>query len=786
MSLPRGRCSSRDSVFLRVGSWAIAALLGCLSLTQPSLAQEPWLEFGPHPWGVRLDDEPKMVLGVPFPQQLQVWYPATEQGEGTPAATDGAPYPVIFFQHAGGSDYTFYDYQFSRLASRGMIVVSMRHDHVPCSVACHRELFTVTMDQVYKEWNTDPSHWLYQRADVDRIGLSGHSHGAAFNAVLDHRPMNPTGEYEIDAISLLAPCPHVPISRYSDTFAGMPPLQLIYGSKDECGCTGTGQGIAIYEPAQKPRHYVYVVGASHWSFCEGGSVAPATISREDAWRASGAALAAFHEYLFYGNQDALPYLRNEQPLVVDGPEVRYQFQERADFAVDTFEDTNGMTFEHGVGISGMPGQTYVNGFLGDTFVDVEAGVQLVRNQIQDLLPPGAGPYDVLFYKDFSLAPDVYDIAIDREEAAGLFDALVRTGNDTEFESRLRSGQWDLVVMARQSGSRSATVPFDDELAALICGGGKAILADFRIDSATAQATLACADSGFDQTTNWSMLRSASGLFEGTLRLRNPGWGIWTYGLTPGDDSVVFAENELTSAPGVHDPTTSTLGLEVTAEGFETFDEAFMLDPAKGLYHPTWGLEFAWIGVDASFTHMLTEDGGPGFDARGWSDLTFRIMQIHNDTLNPPGATKDLTIRLTDTDGDSAERRLSDAVQGALRSSVAPAATVDRKSIFETYRYALGDFTASNPDLDLDTLESISFLCDQTIAGRCFIDDLSFAVPRPRCPADLDGDSELTIFDFLVFQNLFDAGAQAADFDGDGTLTIFDFLAFQNAFDAGCP
>lgn len=26
----------------------------------------------------------------------------------------------------------------------------------------------------------------------------------------------------------------------------------------------------------------------------------------------------------------------------------------------------------------------------------------------------------------------------------------------------------------------------------------------------------------------------------------------------------------------------------------------------------------------------------------------------------------------------------------------------------------------------------------------------------------------------------------ADFDGDGNLTIFDFLAFQNAFDAGCP
>ncbi|OAB63146.1 hypothetical protein AY599_22720 [Leptolyngbya valderiana BDU 20041] len=54
-----------------------------------------------------------------------------------------------------------------------------------------------------------------------------------------------------------------------------------------------------------------------------------------------------------------------------------------------------------------------------------------------------------------------------------------------------------------------------------------------------------------------------------------------------------------------------------------------------------------------------------------------------------------------------------------------------------------------------------------------------------CRADMDGDGSLTIFDFLAFQNLFDAGDLAADFDGDGELTIFDFLSFQNEFDAGC-
>ncbi|MFG0286471.1 MAG: GC-type dockerin domain-anchored protein, partial [Phycisphaerales bacterium JB039] len=58
-------------------------------------------------------------------------------------------------------------------------------------------------------------------------------------------------------------------------------------------------------------------------------------------------------------------------------------------------------------------------------------------------------------------------------------------------------------------------------------------------------------------------------------------------------------------------------------------------------------------------------------------------------------------------------------------------------------------------------------------------------PAPPCPADCDGDSELTFFDFLCFQNQFAFGDLRADCDGDGELTFFDFLCFQNQFSAGC-
>jgi len=66
-------------------------------------------------------------------------------------------------------------------------------------------------------------------------------------------------------------------------------------------------------------------------------------------------------------------------------------------------------------------------------------------------------------------------------------------------------------------------------------------------------------------------------------------------------------------------------------------------------------------------------------------------------------------------------------------------------------------------------------------GAAHVFDLSCVL----CPPDLDADGTLTLFDFLTFLNLFDAGDPIADFDGDGELTIFDFLAFQNQFDAGC-
>ncbi|MGD1916599.1 MAG: LamG-like jellyroll fold domain-containing protein [Phycisphaerales bacterium] len=81
------------------------------------------------------------------------------------------------------------------------------------------------------------------------------------------------------------------------------------------------------------------------------------------------------------------------------------------------------------------------------------------------------------------------------------------------------------------------------------------------------------------------------------------------------------------------------------------------------------------------------------------------------------------------------------------------------------------------------------LYDRLLADDEIVEHYDALVDNAPCPADLDGDGSLTVFDFLAFQNAFDAGERRADISPT-TCTpsqdIFDFLAFQNAFDAGCP
>jgi hypothetical protein len=54
-----------------------------------------------------------------------------------------------------------------------------------------------------------------------------------------------------------------------------------------------------------------------------------------------------------------------------------------------------------------------------------------------------------------------------------------------------------------------------------------------------------------------------------------------------------------------------------------------------------------------------------------------------------------------------------------------------------------------------------------------------------CGADVNGDGQLNVLDFVAFQLLWQGGEKGADCDANGVFNVLDFVCFQQLFVAGC-
>ena len=63
---------------------------------------------------------------------------------------------------------------------------------------------------------------------------------------------------------------------------------------------------------------------------------------------------------------------------------------------------------------------------------------------------------------------------------------------------------------------------------------------------------------------------------------------------------------------------------------------------------------------------------------------------------------------------------------------------------------------------------------------------AFEFQPSACAADVNGDGNLDVLDFVAFQILWQAGDPAADCDANALFNILDFICFQQLFQAGCP
>jgi hypothetical protein len=60
------------------------------------------------------------------------------------------------------------------------------------------------------------------------------------------------------------------------------------------------------------------------------------------------------------------------------------------------------------------------------------------------------------------------------------------------------------------------------------------------------------------------------------------------------------------------------------------------------------------------------------------------------------------------------------------------------------------------------------------------------VSRPNCPADMTGDGQISVQDFLSYLQLYAAADARADMTGDGAVSVMDFLTYLSLYAAGCP
>jgi hypothetical protein len=234
--------------------------------------------------------------------------------------------------------------------------------------------------------------------------------------------------------------------------------------------------------------------------------------------------------------------------------------------------------------------------------------------------------------------------------------------------------------------------------------------------------------------------------------------------------------------------------DLTGDGFDelvgtTGSNIAVIGNQGGTFAPGPGCGAGDYFMNFNVAFQSRADPDPVFQLRdafdswrsGLVGLTDGVKSVA--TLDPgvvsPGGTSTLRIELRDWRGDVAD--MSSAVP-RVSVSGAPAIGVGTPVPLGAGVWEVELMATAGSDAGLAEVTIV--IAD---AGERPVTLMPLPVLEvgAACDADLDGDGVLTIFDFLAFQNAFDAGEPIADCDGSGALDIFDFLCFQNAFDAGC-
>ena len=225
-----------------------------------------------------------------LPLQARVWYP---EGEG--------PFPLVLIVHGNHSMEDFsdpgYGYLGELLASRGIILASVDENFVNFSFSGFTDMFKMETGleeendargwlllehlAQWRDWNMAPGHHFYNKVDIDRVALIGHSRGgeavgiaASFNSLAlypDDASQKFNFRFNLRGVIAIAPVD----GQYQPRDNGTPVRDVnyftIHGSMD--GDVQSFMGMSQYsrvtfsdDAEQRFKASLYVTGANHGQF----------------------------------------------------------------------------------------------------------------------------------------------------------------------------------------------------------------------------------------------------------------------------------------------------------------------------------------------------------------------------------------------------------------------------------------------------------------------------------------------------------------------------------------
>jgi hypothetical protein len=166
---------------------------------------------------------------------------------------------------------------------------------------------------------------------------------------------------------------------------------------------------------------------------------------------------------------------------------------------------------------------------------------------------------ILYYYDYMFGPDGMAAAL---SSLGSNYSVTTVSDSSEFETEIATGNYSLGIFFVQGYDASVYTSAINALGSFVAGGGKAIYADWSMNSALASANFGVGFTGnFNENTmTVTMPELAAGLTNPvTITTTDPGWGIYSTGLNSGTTAATFANGETAIAV--------SMGGRVTVNGF---------------------------------------------------------------------------------------------------------------------------------------------------------------------------------------------------------------------------